>query len=411
MASRLVRLLRCLSPRITDTDQPEILGIDIHVLRSLCGEGLPDDVPALRAATWKLVLGYLPSDIFQWDTVLAASRTAYAGFVRDLASQQLAAVTRNGELARGDCDDSESEGPSFGDRALDDVYEQINKDIYRTRAELDFFARHLDGRQEIAEGRPRSPANVSSPQRHYDALARVLLLFGKFNPGIRYVQGMNEICAPLYYVFAQDPLNSDQAEADTFFCFTLLMGDMRDAFQKTLDHTENGMIGRIDQFSELLQEKDSVVWKHLDKLEVSPMFYSVRWITLMLTQDLEMPDVLRVWDSLLTDMSRPRPLLHYVCVAMVMLVRDSLLNSDFAECLRVLQHYAPFPVEEVLQLAGRLRTADLVPAGISGADVAAWRMPGLGARLRAGGSGDGITASPAWLRGVVRWLELPERNR
>ena len=34
------------------------------------------------------------------------------------------------------------------------------------------------------------------------------------------------------------------------------MSDMRDAFVKTMDNEEGGMMGRIDKFSELLKEKD-----------------------------------------------------------------------------------------------------------------------------------------------------------
>lgn len=38
-----------------------------------------------------------------------------------------------------------------------------------------------------------------------DALKNILVVFAKLNPGIRYVQGMNELLAPLYYVFKNDP--------------------------------------------------------------------------------------------------------------------------------------------------------------------------------------------------------------
>lgn len=38
-----------------------------------------------------------------------------------------------------------------------------------------------------------------------EALKTILTIFAKLNPGIRYVQGMNEILAPLYYVFRNDP--------------------------------------------------------------------------------------------------------------------------------------------------------------------------------------------------------------
>ncbi len=47
-------------------------------------------------------------------------------------------------------------------------------------------------------------------------LSRILFLFAKLNPGIRYVQGMNELLAPIYYVFARetDPQqNSKQCTA------------------------------------------------------------------------------------------------------------------------------------------------------------------------------------------------------
>merc|ERR1712060_579299 len=90
---------------------------------------------------------------------------------------------------------------------------------------------------------------------------------------------------------------------------------------------------------------------------------------LMLTQELEMPDVLRLWDALLCDLARPHSLLSYICVAMVILIRVSLLAGDFTECLRLLQHYPPTPVEDLLRAAARLRAADLVPVGFSSNDL------------------------------------------
>jgi len=37
-----------------------------------------------------------------------------------------------------------------------------------------------------------------------ESLKNVLLIFAKLNAGIRYVQGMNEILAPLFFVFQSD---------------------------------------------------------------------------------------------------------------------------------------------------------------------------------------------------------------
>lgn len=416
LASRMVRLLQCISPRIIDGADPQVLGIDLNIARCLCAEGIPDEVPALRATVWKVILGYLPEDPFCWDELLSSRRETYAGFVAELSED-----LRRHEGRSEQAGSAERLGAGLGaEDVIEEVLDQINKDIFRTRPELDFFARKIDGGWEdprFGGGRDLHAANVLEPLRHYDALARVLLLYGKLNPGVRYVQGMNELCAPLYYLFAQDPLNSADAEADTFFCFSLVMADMRDMFVKSLDDTENGMMGRIAQLNELLREKDHQVWQHLESLSVAPPHYSVRWLTLMLTQELEMPDVFRVWDALLSDRAKPHPLLHYVCVAMVCMVRDVLFAGDFADCLRTLQHYPPFAVDELLAFATKLRSADLVPCGFSNKDIRARPRdatvdgsaggPGEGAGQPPTASGTSSSGVPRWLKGVARWLGPP----
>lgn len=38
-------------------------------------------------------------------------------------------------------------------------------------------------------------------ETHSDVLGRILFIYAKLNPGVKYVQGMNEILAVLYYCF------------------------------------------------------------------------------------------------------------------------------------------------------------------------------------------------------------------
>jgi hypothetical protein len=47
--------------------------------------------------------------------------------------------------------------------------------------------------------------HVAGSIQHYEALRRILFIYAKLNRGICYVQGMNEILAPIYYIFASDP--------------------------------------------------------------------------------------------------------------------------------------------------------------------------------------------------------------
>merc|ERR1712217_563150 len=121
------------------------------------------------------------------------------------------------------------------------------------------------------------------------------------------------------------------------------MAQKRDMFTTSLDYTETGLMGVTSQLNELLHHIDEEVWKHLRSQGVAPVYYAVRWITLMLTQELEMPDVLRVWDSLLSDSVRQNTadgnhsLLNYLCVAMIVQMRAFLLTGDFATCADLLQ--------------------------------------------------------------------------
>lgn len=67
----------------------------------------------------------------------------------------------------------------------------------------------------------------------YESIKRVLFVYAKLNPGVKYVQGMNELLGALFYVLAaQSPTESeseemaemfhpDTAEADAFNCFTV----------------------------------------------------------------------------------------------------------------------------------------------------------------------------------------------
>jgi len=46
-------------------------------------------------------------------------------------------------------------------------------------------------------------------ETHADVLSRILFIYAKLNPGVRYVQGMNEILAVLYFCFFEPNLPDD----------------------------------------------------------------------------------------------------------------------------------------------------------------------------------------------------------
>lgn len=140
---------------------------------------------------------------------------------------------------------------------------------------------------------------ATGQEAHWEVVERILFLYAKLNPGQSYVQGMNEIIGPIYYLFATDldsnwrgmfcffpfaknfkfMLSSsriEHAEADTFFCFTGLMSEIRDFFIKTLDESELGINGLMNRLMSKLKECDPLVWNRLRGQEIEPQFFSFR---------------------------------------------------------------------------------------------------------------------------------------
>lgn len=338
--------------------------IDIDVVRALAFQGVPDDPddPGLRAKYWMVLLNYLPYDTKEWEASLTKSRETYALWKEDLILDPTKFAHKE--------DDEESETPAdtvrdvthddhplstddssvwhafFTDK--NELIFEIKKDVRRTFPHLHFF-NHGTTDEDSADS------------DHYQAILQILFLYAKLNPGIAYVQGMNEILGPIYYTLASNPDDRfrDHVEADAFFCFTNLMAEIRDNFCKTLDGSEHGVRGTMERLGAMLKEKDIKLWKVLDSQEINPQFYGFRWTTLLLSQEFVLPDVLRLWDSFFADPERFEFML-YVCCAMILEVRDILLEGDFANNLKLLQNYSSTGVDVgvLLERAKELRDED-----------------------------------------------------
>lgn len=68
-------------------------------------------------------------------------------------------------------------------------------------------------------------------------------------------------------------------------------------------------------------------------LQVDPQFFAFRWITLLLTQEFPFPDAVRIWDTLLADPHGRLDCLLRVCLALLMNVRQQLLEGGCLCCL------------------------------------------------------------------------------
>ncbi|XP_022761891.1 TBC1 domain family member 13-like isoform X2 [Durio zibethinus] len=327
--SRQAQLLAELSKKV----------VNMRELRRIASQGIPDGA-GIRSTVWKLLLGYLPPDRGQWLCELPKKRSQYRHFKEELLMNP-SEITRRLEKSMG-CDKDESKPESrgmlsrsqitHGEHPLSlgkssiwnqffqdsEIIEQIDRDVKRTHPDMHFFS----GDSQLAKS-------------NQDALRNILIVFAKLNPGIRYVQGMNEILAPLFYVFRNDP----------------------DEEMAQLDNSNVGIRSTITRLSQLLKEHDEELWRHLEvTTKVNPQFYAFRWITLLLTQEFNFADSLHIWDTLLSDPEGPLETLLRVCCAMLILVRRRLLAGDFTSNLKLLQSYPSTNISHLLYVANKLRT-------------------------------------------------------
>merc|ERR1712098_328477 len=111
--------------------------------------------------------------------------------------------------------------------------------------------------------------------------------------------------------------------------------------------------GVMNILSNRLQEVDQVSANVLADQGVKMQYFAFRWLSLLLSQEFALPDVLSLWDALLTDASRSTLLIN-VCTAMILLVRDKILSNDFASNMKMLQNYPPIDVRLILKKAEEL---------------------------------------------------------
>ncbi|CAN0177550.1 unnamed protein product [Scytosiphon promiscuus] len=189
-----------------------------------------------------------------------------------------------------------------------------------------------------------------------EALTRILFVHAKLNTAESYTQGMNEIVATLFFVLATDENEewNRHCEADTFFCFTNLMSEIRDVFIQSMDDSESGLHGKMEAFSRTLRQHDPELADHMVSLALDPRYFALRWFTTLLSREFDLPDTIRLWDSLFAARDRSA-FLVFVFVTLLMAQRETLLAGDFASNLQLLQAYPPTDVPDILAQSEALR--------------------------------------------------------
>jgi len=228
-------------------------------IKSLCYDGIPDICKRIRPLCWRIFLDYLSEDKSQWSSLEENNKRQYEEYINiyllgknKMTSGSEKNPLNSQEIEFKKCQDhplSKAKNSTwntfFSDQSL---WDEIEKDTKRTRKEINFFTLENTKNLELKYPSLSKNKKESKSECHYEALTRILFIFAKKNPKIGYAQGMNEILAPIYFCFINDDKNSifsENAEADSFICFSQLMGEIQESFVKIQDSNKIGLEIRI----------------------------------------------------------------------------------------------------------------------------------------------------------------------
>ncbi|XP_056270686.1 TBC1 domain family member 5 isoform X2 [Pseudoliparis swirei] len=336
-----------------------------------------------RSVCWKLYLEALPEDKAQWINKTKEHRAHYEKIKethitnpRKAASQQDLVV--NNPL-------SQDEGSLWNRFFQDnDLKGMIKQDVLRTFPEIRYF-QDDDVRTKLTD---------------------ILFCFARENEQLLYKQGMHELLAPIVFVLHCDNqafqhasetaspseemkclLNPEFLEHDAYALFSQLMATAEPWFSSYEREVRKGkeemltsipfarpqdsgpsvaIVTKVNRIQDLLVKKNDIeLHMHLNRLEIAPQIYGIRWVRLLFGREFPLQDLLVMWDALFAD-SVTLDLVDYIFVAMLLYIRDALIASNFQTCLGLLMHYPPLgDINSLLQKALFLRDPKNYPRPVN----------------------------------------------
>ncbi|PPQ78093.1 hypothetical protein CVT25_015627 [Psilocybe cyanescens] len=185
----------------------------------------------------------------------------------------------------------------------------------------------------------QSPSN-----EHVDRMAGILLTYNFYEKDLGYVQGMSDLCAPLYIVMGGN-------EELTFWCFVEVMNRMKQNFLRD----QSGMKKQLSTLQQLIEVMDPELFRHLEKTDALNLFFCFRWVLISFKREFAFEDVLRLWEVLWTD---------YYTSGFVLFVALAVLESHRDMILRYLVEF-----DEILKYCNELSMTIELDTTLSQAEV------------------------------------------
>ena len=386
-----------------------IINYNEEELKQECYNGLPE-LPSLRALVWKINFHYFPKDIHKWNSILRLKRDEYtetknALLLRQKAEMQifedLEKQKKESEEKKQNSDENNNNPnententnsnensdnnnnininslSSIAENTDRSLLETIDKDVNRTHNDLPFFNKFVNEQVTISDEeikkmiehkrnctyqdykvvytKGRNDNNIFNNETHSDVIARILYVYSKLNKDVGYVQGMNEILAVIYYCYCVDShLDIETIEADTYWSFSTLMGDIRTIFSQENDNQKDGIVEKISILDTIVSTLQKDIYSIMLKNHINICHFAFTWINLFFCQHFSIEDTMKLWDVVFSENDRYY-FVYFFSMAILQYKKKRIEKEEFCVIVNELQHLKIPNIDEVIKIAVNLK--------------------------------------------------------
>jgi hypothetical protein len=283
--------------------------IDLERIRSLSWAGIPDD---FRATVWRLFLDYEPVNSTIRAATLQHKRNDYFDCVERVFSESQRHLWTNSQKQ---------------------TETQIMRDL------------------------PRTHILLLRNERVQLLFERVLFVWSVRHPASGYVQGMNDLLYPFFFVFLRpkaaikdvnqlmklenlsnfDENDLKEIEADCFWCFSKLLDGLQDLYTKD----QPGLYHMLQSLSTIVERTNPELAAWIREEQIQYQEFAFRWMNCLLVREFPALLLFRLWDLYISSHSTIASSHVYVCAALMSVLSKQLIGLSHAEFVIKIQSIDP----------------------------------------------------------------------
>lgn len=291
-----------------------------------------------RAYAWLLFVNILPRNMNDWRQIRNDIYKTYDDF-KEMFQLSSWHKMRLSELVKNEKYNIPNEK----------LMELIHNDTIRTIQQIYFLVPEYD-EDYVCESQIHCKFT-----RTMRRIERILYIFASLNKTISYYQGFNFILTVIIYVFSSaiDIFDNDmnKVEAMSFRFFQCLMTST--SLNEMFIYASDASVNALKEF-DTIASKYSKRYLSLMELNIDSVCYAYKWLSLLFTQEFDIPSVLEIWDYILTHLENLKIYISCIAVALIELNENEIDNSDFSVTLFNIQNCKISNIYTLLKYAEKL---------------------------------------------------------